>query len=123
MSALTKELLIAYILEGIAIGFLVGSIGVFGSIANDNIEEEKTKTKRIVLFVFTLMAAFTSHILAETLRHDRIVGLLKNVSSRFHFRKPSITTAPVTPNRGFFRRRSNVQPVISAPIRTPVTRF
>ena len=72
--AITKELLIAYILEGIAIGFLVGSIGVFGSVVNDNIDEERTKTKRIFLFVFTMLAAFTSHILAESLRHDRIVG-------------------------------------------------
>jgi len=121
--AVTKELLIAYILEGIAIGFLVGSIGVFGSVANENIDEERTKTKRIVLFVFTMLAAFTSHILAESLRHDRIAGLLKNVSSKFTFRKPSIITAPSTP-RGLFRKRSNVPQIISkTPIRTPVVKF
>jgi len=120
--AITKELLIAYILEGIAIGFLVGSIGVLGSVVNDNIDEERTKTRRIFLFVFTMMAAFTSHILAESLRHDRIVGLLKNVSSRFNFRKPS-ATAPPTP-RGLFRKRANVPQVISkTPIRTPVDKF
>jgi len=124
--AITKELLIAYILEGIAIGFLVGSIGVLGSVVNDNIDEEKTKTRRIFLFVFTMMAAFTSHILAESLRHDRIVGLLKNVSSRFNFRKPSGSTAPPTP-RGLFRKRANVPQVISKTpirtIRTPVDKF
>ena len=127
--AITKELLIAYILEGIAIGFLVGSIGVFGSVVNDNIEEENTKTRRIFLFIFTMLAAFTSHILAESLRHDRIVGLLKNVSSRFNFRKNSngsTSTSPPTP-RGLFRKRSNTPPVISKPpirtIRTPVDKF
>ena len=115
--AITKELLIAYIFEGIAIGFLVGSIGVFGSVVNDNIDEERTKTKRIFLFVFTMMASFTSHIVAESLRHDRIAGLLKNVSSRFNFRRISGSTSPSTPRgstpRGLFRKRSNVPPLIS----------
>ena len=124
--AITKELLIAYILEGIAIGFLVGSIGVLGSVVNDNIDEERTKTRRIFLFVFTMLAAFTSHILAESLRHDRIVGLLKNVSSRFNFRKASGSTAPPTP-RDLFRKRANVPPIISKTpirtVRTPVDKF
>jgi len=111
---ITKELLIAYILEGISIGFLVGSIGVFGSVVNDNIEEERKKTRRIFLFVFTMLAAFTSHILAESLRHDRIVGLLKNVSNRFNFRKNS-STSPPTPR--LFRKRSNVPQIIS---KTPI---
>ena len=110
--AITKELLLAYILEGIAIGFLVGSIGVFGSVVNDNIDEERTKTKRIFLFVFTMLASFTSHIVAESLRHDRIADLLNNVSSRFNFRKNSGTTAPPTP-RNLFRKRANVPQVIS----------
>jgi len=118
MSKVTKELVLAYMLEGLAIGLVVSSINTFGSIINDRVDEEKKNTRRIVTWVFTLLAAFTSHVLAESLRHDRILGLLKNLSNKLSFKnKPQVGTAPPTP-RNLFRKRSILQDSI-----TPVTKF
>lgn len=113
MSAVTKELVISYMVEGIAIGFLVSSISVIGSVVDSNIDEDKTKTRRMFLGLFTLLAALVSHVLAESLRHDRIVGLLKNVSSKFSFKKKASIDSPASiVNK--FRRRSVLQPIIQA---------
>lgn len=115
MSAVTKELVISYMVEGLAIGFLVSSISIIGSVVDSNIDEDKTKTRRMFLGLFTLLAAFVSHVLAESLRHDRIVGLLKNVSNKFSFKKrTSSIDAPVFPIGNRFRRRSVLQPIIQA---------
>ena len=111
MSQVTKGLVFAYMLEGVAIGFLVSTISLTGSIVNDNIDEENTKSRRIALWFFTLIAAVTSHVVAESLRHDRILGLLKNVGSKLSFKRGS-GTAPLSPRNNLFRKRSILQPTI-----------
>jgi len=111
ISHVTKELLFVYILEGLSIGLLVSSINTIGSVIGDRVDDEKTKTKRTFQWILTLILALSSHVLAESLRHDRILGLLKNVSSKFSFKRPSIGTSPNTP-LGKFRRRSILQPII-----------
>ena len=104
MSKVTKELIIVYILEGLSIGLLVSTINSIGSFINDNVEEEKTKTIRTVTWIFTLLAALVSHVLAESLRHERLVGLLKNFTRKLSFKR-NPGTSPSTPVN-FFRKRS-----------------
>lgn len=108
MSKITKELIFAYILEGLAIGLLVSTINSIGSTINDNVEEEKTKTIRTVTWMFTLLAALVSHVLAESLRHERIVGLMKNFTSKLSFRRHSGNSGNSTPIN-LFRKRSILQ--------------
>ena len=114
MSTITKELIFVYILEGLSIGLLVSSMNTLGLIVSDNIDDEKKNTKMIVQWVFTLLVAFSSHVLAESLRHDRILGLLKNVSTKFSFKRNSIGsgTSPATPVSNLFRKRSILQPTV-----------
>lgn len=118
MSTITKELVLAYILEGVSIGLLVASIGSIGSLINDSIDEENTKIRRLIQWVFTLLVALVSHVVAESLRHDRIVGLMKSLSSKLSFKRLGSRenlSGLNTPNR-LFRKRDVLQPTI-APVK------
>ena len=111
-----KGLIFVYALEALAIGLLVSSIGTMTSIASESFEDEKTKQKKIVRWFGTLIAAGSAHVLAESLRHDRILDVVKNVSSRFHFKKVNsvVPLSSSKPKFGF-RKRSILQPIIVKP--------
>ena len=99
MSSVSKELILVYVLEGIAIGVIVSTISSLGNEVNSNVEEEKKNKKMILLWTFTFLIAMISHVIAESLRHDRLVETMKNVSDRMHISRRLSELSP-------FKRKS-----------------
>lgn len=97
---INRQLILVYALEGLAIGLLVSTINTIGSISSENVDEDKINTRRTILWIFTLLMSLTSHVMAESLRHDRIIGLFKNLSNSFKRR----VSLPPTP-RNLFRMK------------------
>lgn len=80
--SIDKKLLAIYILEGLAIGLVVTSITGVGGVATESISEEKESSRIYVRWIFTVLSILVAHAIGESLRHDRILGLLSDFSPK-----------------------------------------
>ena len=78
--SIDKKLLAIYVLEGLTIGLIVTSITGAGGFASDSVSEEKEYARNSVRWTFTVLSILVAHVIAESLRHDRILGLLSNTA-------------------------------------------
>ena len=71
------KLFVVFALEGISIGFVASSMTILSTIWANEIEKDKNKL--LIQFFATMAIAMTAHIMAEMLRHDRVLGMVDKV--------------------------------------------